>query len=67
MTFCLHLNPGSKKFLSSIMSEGETITQVIHFYDLDAERFAVEKNGVLEFTANKAQITEMLAQLKDFN
>lgn len=49
------------------LSEGETITQVIHFYDLDAERFAVEKNGVLEFTANKAQITEMIAQLKDFN
>lgn len=49
------------------LSEGESLKQVIHFYDLDDDHYAVEKNGVLEFTASKAQIDEMLLKLTEFN
>lgn len=49
------------------LSEGESLKHVIHFYDLDDNRYAVEKNGVLEFTANKAEINEMLTELTEFN
>lgn len=49
------------------LSDGESITHVIEFYELDNDRYAVEKNGVREFTTNKAQIEEMLTKLKEFN
>ncbi|MGO4939330.1 hypothetical protein ACTQ45_04810 [Fundicoccus sp. Sow4_D5] len=48
-------------------SEGETLAHVIHFYDVSEESYAVEKNGVLEFTASKAQIDDMLTELAEFN
>lgn len=49
------------------ISDGEQLSHVIRFYHLDDESYAVEKNGVLEFTASKAQIDDMLTELKAFN
>lgn len=48
------------------LSEGEPLTHVINLYQIDDSSYALEKNGIREFTVSKAAVDAMLTELKAF-
>lgn len=48
------------------LSEGEVLTHVINFYAIDDASYAVERNGIREFSVSQVDVEAMLAKLKEF-
>ncbi len=48
------------------LSEGDALTHAIKFYAIDDSSYAVEKNGIREFSVSQAGVDAMLAELKAF-